>query len=755
MPLDRLRMPTVAWLMGNAAFLFIHDSQGAQGETFFRRHVIDAGATNSACAAVDVNRDGKLDIISGGAWYEAPSWKRHFVRNVQVIRGRFDDYSNLPLDVNADGWLDLVSVNYRSQSIYWAEHPGKSLGEWKTHPIDQPGASETGRLVDIDGDGRLDLLPNGVKFAAWYELLPAPVDGDSAPRTGKSQPAWVRHDLPAALAGHGIGTGDINGDGRLDVIGPRGWLEAPEDRRKERWHWHPEFDLGRGASIPILAWDVDSDGDCDLVWGRGHGIGLYWLELRTAAEGKRTWRQHAIDTSWSQPHALLRADLDGDGVPEAVAGKRYMGHDGKDRGEYDPLVIYRYQFEPETHSWRRALVHWDRGVGFGLDPKAVDIDQDGDLDLLCPGRSGLYLLENLRKSDAPSKAAAAVAGPQIPFDSDHRKLLAYRDTSGERKAATTPAEWAQRRVSVLAGMQAAMGPLPDPLRRVPLDVQDIADPVVVTPDTDAEEKRGYVRRQITFACEPGDRVPAYLLIPSGLERPAPAMLCLHQTTGIGKGEPAGLGGKRNLHYAHELAQRGYVCLVPDYPSFGDYAYDFRAAGGHYQSGSMKAIWNNMRGVDLLESLPQVRSEHIGVIGHSLGGHNGLFTAAFDQRISAVVTSCGFTGFHDYYGGKLDGWSSDRYMPRIKRVYQSDPDRVPFDFYEVLGAVAPRGLFINAPLHDSNFDVQGVRKVHAEARKVYRLLGAQDEVIAVYPDCGHDFPPEIRAEAYEALDRWLK
>ena len=234
------------------------------------------------------------------------------------------------------------------------------------------------------------------------------------------------------------------------------------------------------------------------------------------------------------------------------------------------------------------------------------------------------------------------------------------------------------------------------------------------------------------------------------------MLCLHQTTGIGKGEPAGLGGLPNLHYAHELAERGFVCLVPDYPSFGDYAWDFKTQGSHYASGSMKAIWNNLRAVDLLQSLPQVDPDRIGCIGHSLGGHNTLFTAAFDQRIRAAVTSCGFTGFHDYYGGKLAGWTSDRYMPRIRELYGNDPNRVPFDFAEVLTAIAPRALFISAPVNDDNFDNAGVRRVMQAVTGTWQLYGATaDAVVAEYPECAHDFPPETRERVYEWLRKRLE
>jgi acetyl esterase/lipase len=212
----------------------------------------------------------------------------------------------------------------------------------------------------------------------------------------------------------------------------------------------------------------------------------------------------------------------------------------------------------------------------------------------------------------------------------------------------------------------------------------------------------------------------------------------------------------NRQYGHELAQRGFVCIVPDYPSFGEYEYDFKTQGAHFPSGSIKAIWNNLRAVDVLESIPQVDPDRMGVIGHSLGGHNALFTAVFDLRLVAVVSSCGFTPFHDYYEGKLAGWTSDRYMPRIRDVYHNNPDEVPFDFPEILAALSPRGFFSNSPLHDANFDNAGVRRAFAEARQVYDLLEVPAEKFRLEtPDSGHDFPPEVRMPAYEWLERELK
>jgi predicted dienelactone hydrolase len=170
---------------------------------------------------------------------------------------------------------------------------------------------------------------------------------------------------------------------------------------------------------------------------------------------------------------------------------------------------------------------------------------------------------------------------------------------------------------------------------------------------------------------------------------------------------------------------------------------------------MKAIWNNIRAVDLLESVPEVDKTRIGVIGHSLGGHNALFTAVFDERLKAVVTSCGFTPFHDYYGGKLAGWTSDRYMPKIRDVYGNDPNKVPFDFYEILGSLAPRAIYSNSPLHDSNFDVGGVKKVFQKIDDVYSLFDAKSQLKLVTPDAPHDFPEAQRLEAYEWLNEKLK
>jgi dienelactone hydrolase len=326
---------------------------------------------------------------------------------------------------------------------------------------------------------------------------------------------------------------------------------------------------------------------------------------------------------------------------------------------------------------------------------------------------------------------------------DKIDLLAYKDARGNVKRVISAKDWYKRRSQILDDMQLVMGPLPDASKKVPLDLQIIKETQV-----------GNVRLiKISFATEKNDRVPAYLLIPIDLIGPVPGILCLHQTIEIEKEEPAGLGGNPNLNYASELANRGYVTLAPDYPNFGEYRFDPYKNG--YLSATMKGIWNHMAAVDLLQSLPEVDPEKIGCIGHSLGGHNALFLSVFDERIKAVVTSCGFNSFFKYYGGDLTGWSHKGYMPLIASVYDKNPAKMPFDFTEILAALAPRPVFINAPLKDSNFEISGVYDCVNAAKPVYKLLKASDKIIMINPDAPHDFPPQAREAAYSFLDKELK
>jgi dienelactone hydrolase len=739
-------------------------------EPRFARHLVNPDSEFSAATAIDINGDGRLDIVSGAWWYESPSWKKHRFRDIQKINGRYDDYSNLPLDIDGDGLLDIVSVNYRSKSLYWSRNPGprnlelagSEFSLWQNHTIDVPGTSETGRLVDIDGDGLLDILPNGTSFAAWYGVS----------KTADGALAITRYELPSEVIGHGIGAGDINGDGRIDIVTPRGWAEGPANPRTDRWNWHPDWQLARDCGLPILCADVDRDGDMDLIWGRGHNIGLYWTEQVSDSESlfsfeadaasgmsnvvnqlaEHRWITRAIDTSWSSAHTLMLADIDGDGRDDLVTGKRYQGHDGKDPGENDPLAIYCYVFQDATKTWRRSTLSQFGTCGIDLDAMCVDLDNDGDMDILAPARCGLHWLENLRIHPQASVGPVEVSAhrnlpPEYPDHIDLSYVMDHTEDASEggsvlrsttKRPMKNSLDHGLRRFHALQQMQQAMGDFPETEMRVGLDVHV----------SSVEDAGRYYRIKLTYVPEPGDRVPAYLLVPKELKKPAAAMLCLHQTHfELGKAEICGLGGQPNLFYAHELAERGFVCIAPDYPGFADYPYDFTQHADRYASGTMKAIWNNVRAIDLLESLPCVNRDQIGAIGHSLGGHNSLFTAAFDQRIRSVITSCGFNAFEYYYGGNLKGWSSTRYMPRIETEYQCDPRLMPFNFPEVLVAIAPRSLFVCAPQRDANFAVAGVRICQESIEPIYELLRAEKKVRFEYPDAEHDFPRETREQAY--------
>lgn len=330
-----------------------------------------------------------------------------------------------------------------------------------------------------------------------------------------------------------------------------------------------------------------------------------------------------------------------------------------------------------------------------------------------------------------------------PFYPDKTNLLTVQD-QGQFRPVKTPADWALRRKHILANMQEVMGPLPDLARKVPLDVKIVSSEI--TPK--------FTRKKITFAVEKGDRLSAYLLIPTGVKGKVPAVLCLHPThRELGAGVPAGFGPKEDRHYAVHLAERGYVTLAPDYINSGDYKIDVYQKG--YTSATMKGIVNHMRCVDLLQTLPEVDGDRIGVIGHSLGGHNAMFVAVFDERIRCIVSNCGFCSFPTYMKGDLKGWSHDGYMPRIRTAYDLKPEKMPFDFTEVVAALAPRAFLASAPIRDHNFDAQGVKDCIRAAQPVYDLLGAKEKLSANYPDADHNFPPEVRQVAYAWLDRWLK
>lgn len=333
-------------------------------------------------------------------------------------------------------------------------------------------------------------------------------------------------------------------------------------------------------------------------------------------------------------------------------------------------------------------------------------------------------------------------------------LLVYQNSSGLKKPVKSSGDWEARRRQILKGMEKGMGVLPG--------WAGLPAPGIEFTDSLKEDQ--YTRFTINLTVAENELVPAYLYVPSktGTQKKIPAMVVLHGTGDLGKQIVDGQSPKANRAIAKELAQRGYVVIAPDYPSMGDLKdYDFEK--DRYQSGTMKAIFNHMRCVDLLQAREDVDPERIGVIGHSLGGHNAMFAGAFDQRLKVIVSSCGWTLMEYYdigeagtkkYGGRLGPWAQERYMPLLRTQYKLDPEKMPFDFDEIIAALAPRPFFSNSPLEDSNFDVVGVRKGIASASEVYDFFGVKDNLQVVYPDAAHDFPPDVRLQAYRFIDKIL-
>jgi dienelactone hydrolase len=334
-------------------------------------------------------------------------------------------------------------------------------------------------------------------------------------------------------------------------------------------------------------------------------------------------------------------------------------------------------------------------------------------------------------------------------------ILFYKDKAGNEKPVKTRRDWNLKRNQILEGMQEAMGRLPDRSALPGFDLRI----------TDSLKESNYTRLTISFLAAKDERVPAYLYIPvsKGKHKRFPAMLVLHGTGDPGKMLVDGTSLNPNRAHAKELAERGYVVIAPDYPSMGDLK-DYNFKNSRYESGTMKGIFNHIRCIDLLQSRKEVDPNRIGVIGHSLGGHNAMFVGAFDTRLKVIVSSSGWTLMDYYdigeegskrYGGKLGPWAQDRYMPLLREKYNLDPEKIPFDFDEIIAALAPRAFFSNSPLNDSNFNVEGVRKGINSALAVYRFLNAEDMLQVRYPDSGHDFPPKVRLEAYQFIDKILK
>ncbi len=351
-------------------------------------------STYQAASVADIDRDGKIDIVSGPYWFSGPDFEPHAFRANEAADNHVRSNSDLPYDVDGDRWTDIIVGAWGEEGVVWFKNPGPGglkLGDpWESHQLTPTkGKIERTDLHDYDGDG----VPE-IHTMSYVKQEPSDVYRFTKAPDGS--PSVEKFVLGVEGGGHGYAWGDVNGDGREDFLCEVGWYERPAgDPFAGPWKFHAESALPH-PSCPFAVMDVNRDGRLDILFGRAHDFGIYWWEQQAPKpDGTTVWKKHVIDESWSQGHVVGLADLDGDGIEELVTGKCVYAHNGRDPGAEDPAVLYYYRWNAASSDFtRHTIAGPGENIGLGRQLTLADLNSDGRIDIVAPGRFGLWVLFN-------------------------------------------------------------------------------------------------------------------------------------------------------------------------------------------------------------------------------------------------------------------------------------------------------------------------------------------------------------------------
>lgn len=374
------------------------------------RIALDDRFRSEGVAAGDFNKDGVMDVVAGDVWYQAPPtgnytdpqlWTTQEIRppgEFVAGKGYSNSFANTAWDMNGDGWMDVVIIGFPGDPFAWYQNPGPDGGLWKEHRIWTSICNESPEFEDLNGDGTPEFVFGSQPEAQMGFVA---INGDSFRFQAISEPS--REDPSSNRRGldngtfkyyHGLGVGDMNGDGHEDIIIPHGWWESPGDLTSQKtWTFHPI--LADGKRLPdcanIYTDDFDMDGDADLIFSSAHQFGVWWAEN----QGDSGWALHEIDTSYSQTHAMERVDVNGDGQLDYVTGKRFFAHNGRDPGGNDDVVMCWYEVRRTAGQPPRFTPHRiTAGVGTGIGTQFEILDMNGDSkpDIVLSNKKGVNVL---------------------------------------------------------------------------------------------------------------------------------------------------------------------------------------------------------------------------------------------------------------------------------------------------------------------------------------------------------------------------